>query len=52
MKTPKNFFKEKHLGFGSNLIKKINIQYLDTMLIKFSLNGMNKDYQTNITIQM
>jgi hypothetical protein len=44
MKTPKKIAKEKQLGFGPNLMKKINIQYLTRMLIRFSLDGMNKDY--------
>jgi hypothetical protein len=47
MKTPKKIVKEKQLGFGPNLMKRINIQYLNIMLIRFSLDGMSKDYQIN-----
>jgi hypothetical protein len=44
MKTLKKITEEKQLGFGSNLINKINIWDLDMVLIKFSLNGRNKDH--------
>jgi hypothetical protein len=52
MKTPKKTAKEKQLGFGSNLMKKINIKYLNTLLIRFSLDGMNKDCHISTATHM
>ncbi len=44
METFKIIAKEKRLGFASNFMKKINIQDLNMMLIKFNVNVMNKDH--------
>ncbi len=44
MKTLKKITEEKQLDFGSNLMNKINIWDLYMVLIRFSLNGMNKDH--------
>jgi hypothetical protein len=52
MKTLKKISKEKQLGFGSNLMKKICICDLGYGVDRLGLDGMNKDYYTNTSTQM